>query len=324
MSVTVEQQNARMFKGFALLSLVLVGLAVALVHQTTYSPAVSYIPLYLLVSLWVASCIAAVLLPTHQFTDTASAGGYAYFAAILAALVFFTGGSSSELYVLYFPLILAAALNRSWLIPLVALGAVLVGYALAMLPNLASGAEAPGIVLFRLAAFAGAGALGFLAAPGKAEEGELPVDEDFAFDPDGSLLLERVTYELEARRGVPVAVLLVDPGRELDGADMLLERVSQRIEDPILLGEGSVFGLVLSGADDRMVESAARRVLAAANSLGAEETRAGAAIYPRDARTAQELLLAAGRALEAAFEVESPSAIVIAGKGAEPVRRAAQ
>ncbi|HEX2728758.1 MAG TPA: hypothetical protein VHM16_03325, partial [Rubrobacteraceae bacterium] len=60
---------------------------------------------------------------------------------------------------------------------------------------------------------------------------------------------------------------------------------------------------------------AARRALAAASSLGAEETRAGAAIYPRDARSANDLLVAAGQALEAAFEIESPSAIVLAGRG---------
>jgi len=43
--------------------------------------------------------------------------------------------------------------------------------------------------------------------------------------------------------------------------------------------------------------------------------RAGAAIYPRDARSANDLLVAAGHALEAAFEIESPSAIVLAGRG---------
>ena len=82
------------------------------------------------------------------------------------------------------------------------------------------------------------------------------------------------------------------------------------------LGEGTVLGEVLSGVDDRGLESAARRALAAASSLGADETRAGAAIYPRDARSAEDLLVAAGGALEAAFEVESPSAIVLAGRGA--------
>jgi hypothetical protein len=93
-----------------------------------------------------------------------------------------------------------------------------------------------------------------------------------------------------------------------------MERVRARIGEPILLGEGMVFGVVLSGADDQTIESAARRALAAASSLGAAETRAGAAIYPHDARSAEDLLAAAGGALEAAFEIESPSAIVLAGR----------
>jgi len=97
--------------------------------------------------------------------------------------------------------------------------------------------------------------------------------------------------------------------------DLLLERVWSRIGEPVLLGEGNLFGVVVSGVDDGGVESAARRALAAANSLGAQDTRAGAAIYPRDARSTEDLLIAAGRALEAAFEVESPSAIVLAGRG---------
>ncbi len=111
-------------------------------------------------------------------------------------------------------------------------------------------------------------------------------------------------------------MILLDPGREVEDMELLLERVRARIGEPILLGEGTVFGVVVSGVDDRAVESAARRALAAASSLGAEETRAGAAIYPRDARSAEDLLLAAGQALEAAFEIESPSAIVLAGRGA--------
>jgi hypothetical protein len=139
--------------------------------------------------------------------------------------------------------------------------------------------------------------------------------EAYALDEDGSLLLERVANELETRRGVQVGVILVDPGRRVGDVDLLMERVRVRIGEPVLLGEGMVFGVVLSGVDDQTIESAARRALAAASSLGAEETRAGAAIYPHDARSAEELLAAAGGALEAAFEIESPSAIVLAGRG---------
>ncbi|HEX5974020.1 MAG TPA: hypothetical protein VFY57_02565, partial [Rubrobacteraceae bacterium] len=132
---------------------------------------------------------------------------------------------------------------------------------------------------------------------------------------DGSVLLERVEEELVAPRGAPVAVILVDPGVEMEAMDLLLERVWTRIGEPVLLGEGNLFGVVVSGVGDGGVESAARRAMAAASSLGAQDTRAGAAIYPRDARSAEDLLIAAGRALEAAIEIESSGAIVLAGRG---------
>jgi hypothetical protein len=140
--------------------------------------------------------------------------------------------------------------------------------------------------------------------------------EDYATDEDGSVLLERVEEELVARRGAPVAVILVDPGVEMEAMDLLLERVWTRIGEPVLLGEGNLFGVVVSGVGDGGVESAARRAMAAASSLGAQDTRAGAAIYPRDARSAEDLLIAAGRALEAAFEIESSGAIVLASRDA--------
>jgi hypothetical protein len=137
------------------------------------------------------------------------------------------------------------------------------------------------------------------------------------------VLLERVEEELAARKGVPVGVILVDPGADLEAMDVLLDRISSRIGEPVLLGEGNLLGVVISGVDDRGVESAARRALAAASSLGARDTRAGAAIYPRDARSAEDLLISAGHALEAAFEVESSSAIVLAGaRGARAPRAA--
>ena len=125
----------------------------------------------------------------------------------------------------------------------------------------------------------------------------------------------RVEEELAARKGVTVGVILVDPGGDLEAMDVLLDRIWSRIGEPVLLGEDNLFGMVVSGADDGGVEGAARRALAAASSLGARDTRAGAAIYPRDARSAEDLLIVAGRALEAAFEVESSSGIVLAGRG---------
>jgi hypothetical protein len=185
-----------------------------------------------------------------------------------------------------------------------------------MMPGLLSdevGGEAAALVFYRLGALGLTGVFLLSVARGAVGSGDA---EDYATDEDGSVLLERVEEELAARKGVPVGVILVDPGGGLEAMDVLLERVWSRIGEPVLLGEGNLFGVVVSGVDDGALESAARRALAAASSLGARDTRAGAAIYPRDARSAEDLLIAAGRALEAAFEVESSSAIVLAGRGA--------
>jgi hypothetical protein len=231
-------------------------------------------------------------------------------------MVFFSGGTSSELYVMLFPLILASALHGSWRVVLAVLVAVLFCYALAMLPALlerGTGQEIASLIFYRLAAVGLTGLFLMYLASSVLPAG---LAEDYAKDEDGSILLERVEEELAARRGVPVAVVLVDPGGEMDAMDLLLERVWTRIGEPVLLGEGNLFGVVVSGVGDGGVKSAARRALAAASSLGAQDTRAGAAIYPRDARSAEDLLIAAGRALEAAFEVESSSAFVLAGRGA--------
>jgi len=238
---------------------------------------------------------------------------YIFYAVFLAAAAFFTGGVSSELYVLFFPLVLAPALHGSWQTALLAQGAVVVSYSLAMVPDALEGVrgDRPALVFFRLVVFVLVGVFALAAGKNIAVAGG---EEAYTLDEDGSLLLERVANELETRRGVQVGVILVDPGRRVEDVDLLMERVRSRIGEPILLGEGMVFGVVLSGADDQTVESAARRALAAASSLGAEETRAGAAIYPHDARSAEDLLAAAGGALEAAFEIESPSAIVLAGR----------
>ncbi len=311
-----HRRNARSIKAFSLLYLALTVASLLLVHGATYEPAVSFILLYLVVSVGVTAAVALLLLPTAQFGGGFSGGTYALYAAVIAMMVFFSGGVSSELYVLYFPLLLASALHGSWRITFVALFSVLFCYALAVMPGLLNGgtdAEAAALIFYRLAAL---GLTGVFSISVARNFFSVESTEDYyATDEDGSMLLGRVEDELAARRGVQVAVILVDPGRRVEDVELLLERVRARIGDPVLLGEGTVFGVVLSAVDDRMVESAARRALAAASSLGAEETRAGAAIYPRDARSAEDLLVAAGEALEAAFEVESPSAIVLAGRG---------
>jgi hypothetical protein len=310
-----HRRNARSLKAFSLLYLALTAASLLLVHGASYEPAVSFILLYLVVSVGITAAVAMMLLPTAQFGGGFSGGAYVMYAAVIAMMVFFSGGVSSALYVLFFPLLLASALHGSWRITFVALFSILFCYALAVLPGLlndGADSEAAALVFYRLAALGLTGVFSISVARSFFSL-ETP-EEYYATDEDGSMLLGRVEDELAARRGVQVAVILVDPGRRVEDVELLLERVQGRIGDPVLLGEGTVFGVVLSGVDDRMVESAARRALAAASSLGAEETRAGAAIYPRDARSADDLLVAAGEALEAAFDVESPSAIVLAGR----------
>ncbi len=308
-------RNAHILKGLSLLYLGLVVAALLLVHADSYRPAVSYVPLYLVVCVIFTAAAALLLLPGRQFSQGFCAASYVFYAVFLAAAAFFTGGVSSELYVLFFPLVLASALHASWQIGLLVQGTVVVSYSLAMLPDALESVrgDGPTMVFFRLVVFVLVGV--FVLALGGRNTAVAGGQEAYALDEDGSLLLERVANELETRRGVQVGVILVDPGRRVGDVDLLMERVRVRIGEPVLLGEGMVFGVVLSGVDDQTIESAARRALAAASSLGAEETRAGAAIYPHDARSAEELLAAAGGALEAAFEVESPSAIVLAGRG---------
>lgn len=292
------------------------GIALLLVHGDSYEPAVSFVPLYLIVSVIVTAAVALLLLPTRQFSEGFCVFFYALYAALVAAATFFTGGVSSELYALFFPLLFAPALHGAWRTGLPVVLAVVVSYGLAMLPDIldaVEGSGGPALVFFRLAIFALTGIFALFVAGGR---GASETEDGYALDEDGSMLLGRVTSEIEARRGAPVGVILVDPGHGVEDIDLLLDRVRTRIGEPFLLGEGSVFGVVLGGANEGAVESAARRVMAAAGSLGAHETRAGAAVYPRDARTAGDLLAAAGRALETAFEIESPSAIVLAGRSA--------
>jgi hypothetical protein len=318
-------RNARSLKAFSLLLLVLMVASLVLVHTDSYEPAVSFILFYLVSSVGIITAAVVIpLLPAEQFSAAMCGSVYALYAGVLAMMVFFSGGVSSELYVMFFPLLLASALHGSWRLALAVLAVVLFCYALAMLPGLleeGTGQEIASLVFYRLAAVGLSGL--FLLYAAKAV---LPADlaQDLATDGDSSVLLERVEEELTARKGVPVAVILIDPGADLKAMDVLLERIWARIGEPVLLGEGNLFGVVVSGIDDGAVESAARRALAAANSLGARDTRAGAAIYPRDARTAEDLLISAGRALEAAFEVESSSAIVLAGARAAGAARAAR
>ena len=311
-----------MLKGFSLLFVLLVAVSVLLVHTSSYAPPVSFVLLYLTASVGIVTGgVAVPLLPVRQFTLGFCEVIYAVFAAVAAMLVFFTGGTSSELYVVFFPLLLVSALHGASRTVLVVLAAVLFFFALAMLPGLlesGTGEEVASSVFYRLGTLGLTGLFLAYASRGL-------VGVELAGDPEdgGSVLLERIDAEISSRRGMPVAVILVDPGYVGD-PDLLLDRLDARIGEPTPLEEGDLFGLVVGGVDDGGAESAARRALAAASSLGARETRAGAAVYPRDARSAEDLLLAAGRALEASYKVEGPSAIVLAGRNAAEGYRAAR
>jgi hypothetical protein len=308
--------NARALKAFSLLFVVLAAISLLLVHASSYDPPVSFILLYLAASVGiVAAGVVVPLLPAQQFTLGFCGGIYALYATVAAMMVFFTGGTSSELYLVFFPLLLAAALHGAWRVVLTVLAAALFFYALAMLPGLlesGTGEEVASSVFYRLGALALTGL--FLAYASRGIVGDAAGEEEL--EDGGAVLLGRVEAEIGSRRGVPVAVILVDPG-EVRDVGLLLDRVEGRIGEPFPLEDGDLFGLVVGGVDDGGAESAARRALAAASSLGAKETRAGAAIYPRDARSAEDLLIAAGQALEASFEVEGPSAIVLAGRDAQ-------
>jgi hypothetical protein len=308
--------NARALKAFSLLFVVLAAIALLLSHVSSYDPPVSFILLYLAASAGiVVAGVVVPLLPARQFTLGFCGGIYALYAAVTAMMVFFTGGPSSEIYVLLFPLLLASALHGAWRIVLVVLAATLFFYALAMLPGLlesGTGEEVASTVFYRLGTLGLTGL--FFAYASRRIVGDAVGSEEEVED-GRAALLRQVEAEI-SRRGVPVAVILVDPG-EVRDVGLLLDRVEGRIGEPFPLEDGDLFGLVVGGVDDGGAESAARRALAAASSLGAREARAGAAIYPRDARSAEDLLVAAGQALEASFEVEGPSAIVLAGRGTQ-------
>ena len=302
-------RNARTLRVFSLLYVALTAAALMAVHADSYEPAVSYLSLYMVEAVGITAAVVMILLPAEIFTDGFSGGAYGLFAAVTALAVFLSGGASSELYVLFFTLILAAAFHGSWTVGLAALASVLAGYTLAVLSDLLAEGEAA-TVLFRLAVLGLAGA--FILAASRGSAGREA--EQYATDEDGSMLLEILSGEISTGRGEQLAVILVDPGRRTGDVELLLDRVRARVAEPILLGEGAVFGMVLSGVEERAVESAAGRALAVAGSLGSQGPRAGAAVYPRDARSPEELLTAAGHALEAAFEAGRPN-IVLAGSG---------
>ena len=70
--------NARSLKAFSSLYLGLVVASLLLVHGASYEPAVSFILLYLTVSIGVIAAMALLLLPTAQFSGAFQAGRTRY------------------------------------------------------------------------------------------------------------------------------------------------------------------------------------------------------------------------------------------------------
>ncbi|MGI8649045.1 MAG: hypothetical protein ACR2KW_01510 [Rubrobacter sp.] len=319
---TKNAKNSRAMKITAFFYLILVAASLLLVHSPFYGPAVSYVLLYMVVAVLVTISIATIMLPPEQFSSGFVAGISLAYAAMLSLATFFSGGSSSELFLLLLPLLLCCTLHGLRGVGIVTLVGSLFFYGLCVLPDfIGSGlnSESIPVILYRFGLLLTVGLFALFSLRMRGAKSLSSSDDESGRAPaeDVSTLLRRADREIQAKRGVPVAVVIVDPGQDVEDIDLLLERVEARISRPVLLGEDDIFGLVVAGGD-REIESAARRSLAAASSLGSTDTRVGAAVYPRDARSAKELLSAAGQALEAAFEIDSPTAMVLSGRASRP------
>src|SRR3712207_2876421 len=101
-------------------------------------------------------------------------------------MVFFSGGVASELYLLFFPLLLASALHGSWRITLATLLCALFCYFLAVLPGLLNDGtdnEAAALVFYRLFAFGLTGV--FLVSVARSYFNSAEDAEYYATDEDG-------------------------------------------------------------------------------------------------------------------------------------------
>ncbi|CAN5280876.1 hypothetical protein BH18ACT10_BH18ACT10_12500 [soil metagenome] len=199
---TSNRRNARILKALSLLYLGLAAFSLLLVHRPSYEPGVSFVLLYLSAVVVITAAIALLFLSSEQFTGGFCAAAYVFFAAFVSLEVFFSGGVSSELHALYWPLILAAALHGSWRIGLASLLSVLAGYVLAMLPAISDGAvdaEDPALMFFRLGAFTLTGLFTIFAARSLTRAGA--TEEGYVVDEDGSLFLEMVADEMDTRQG---------------------------------------------------------------------------------------------------------------------------
>lgn len=304
--------------------LILIAASLLLVHSPLYGPAVSYVLLYMVVAVLVTISVATLMLPPEQFSAPFVAGICLAYAAMISLATFFSGASSSELFLLLIPILLCCTLHGMRGVGIVTLVGTLFFYGLCVLPALASSgldSESASVILYRFGLLLTIGSFVLFSTGARGSKSAAVSDDDSDHAPaeDVSTLLRRADREIQAKRGVPVAVVIVDPGNETEDIELLLQRIDARISRPVLLGEGDIFGFIVTGGD-REIESAARRSLAAASSLGSTETRVGAAVYPRDARSAKELIAAAGQALEAAFEIDSPTAMVLSGRASRPAQ----
>jgi len=199
---TSNRRNARILKALSLLYLGLAAFSLLLVHRPSYEPGVSFVLLYLSAAVVITAAIALLFLSAEHFTGGFCAAAYVFFAAFVSLEVFFSGGVSSELHALYWPLILAAALHGSWRIGLASLLSVLAGYVLAMLPAISDGgvdAEDPALMFFRLGAFTLTGLFTIFAARSLTRAGA--TEEGYVVDEDGSIFLEMVADEMDTRQG---------------------------------------------------------------------------------------------------------------------------
>ncbi|WP_273843831.1 hypothetical protein [Rubrobacter calidifluminis] len=309
-ATTARSGSARRVKALSLAYMLLGGAACALASSGSYEPPSAPVALYLSTAVLVAGAFALLLMPGWAFTLRTIAGSHLFYAAFVSLVIFFTGGAVSELYPLYLPLLLSAALCRSRVVQLLSTAGVLLGYLLAALPGLLvedAVPQSPAVIGFRLLVFLALGTLGALGGSSAPDSGKA--------------LIRRAEAEIAASPSGRVAAILVDPGRRFERLPLLMQRVGERVAPASPLGEGEVFGVLLRVADEEEAGEAARRCLAAAAALGAGEVRAGMALYPEDAASGRALLEAAGEALEAAFESGAPGALVAAGRARGTLER---
>lgn len=86
---TGYRRDARGLKAFSLLFVVLLAASLLLVHASSYDPPVSFVPLYFVASVGIiVAAVVVPLLPATQFTLGFCGDVYAFYAAVVAMMVF--------------------------------------------------------------------------------------------------------------------------------------------------------------------------------------------------------------------------------------------